>query len=61
MSYLESHWLDERLVYLGWSLLRDMVWGQKVRDVFPRLESYPKAKAHCKPRGEATFVHECCL
>ena len=56
MSDLESHWLAERLAYLGRSLLRDMVWRQKVRYVFPRLVSDPKPKAtvslkvlHCLP------------
>ena len=36
------------------------MWGQKVR-VFPRLNSNPEAKGHCKPRDEAPFAHECRL
>ena len=55
----ESHWLIERLAYLGRSLLRDTVWGQKVRDIFPRLKSNPKAKGCCKPRDEASFICKC--
>ena len=44
MPDLESHWLAERLVYLGRSLLRDMVWGQEMRVVFPRLKSNPEVE-----------------
>ena len=44
MSDLKSHWLAERLAYLGRSLSRDTMWGQKVRDTFLPLESSPKPK-----------------
>ena len=59
MPDLESYRLAERLAYLGWSLSRDMVWGQKVRDVFPRLDSDSKAEGRCKPKGATPFTHEC--
>ena len=59
MSDLESHWLAERLAYLDRFLLRDTVWGRKVRDPFPRLESSPKAEGRRQPRGEAPFACEC--
>ena len=58
MPDLESHWLAERQAYLGWFLPRDTVWGQKVRDVFPCLESDPEAKGRHKPKGAATFTHK---
>ena len=45
----ESNWLAERLAYLGWSLSRDTVWGQKVRDIFPRSPT-PKLMAVVSPR-----------
>ena len=60
MLHLESNWLSERLPHLGQFLLRDMVWGRKVRHVFPHLVSNSKAKCRCKPKGEALFVCECC-
>ena len=59
MLDLESHWLAERLAYLGRSLLRDTAWGQKVRDLFPRLESDPEAEVCRKPEGAAPFICEC--
>ena len=59
MHDLENQWLAERLTYLGRSLSRDTVWGQKVRDVFPRLESSPKAEDRRKPKGTAPFIREC--
>ena len=37
MPDLESHWLAERVAFLGQSLSRDTVWAQKVREAFPRL------------------------
>ena len=55
MPDLESHWLAEKLAYLGRSLSRDTVWGHKVRDAFPQLESSPKA-GHRQPRAEALFA-----
>ena len=56
---LESHWLAERLAYLGWSLTGDAVWRLKASWTFPRLKSDPKAEGWRKPLGEALFVHEC--
>ena len=54
MPDLESHWLAERLAYLGRSL-----WRRKVSRTFPRLKSDPKAEGRRKPLGEALFVREC--
>ena len=59
MPDLESHWLAERLAYLGRSLTRDAVWRQKASWTFPRLKSDPKAEGRHKPTGEALFVREC--
>ena len=42
MLDLESHWLAERLAYLGRSLTRDAVWRRKTSRTFPRLKSDPK-------------------
>ena len=55
----ESHWLAERLAYLGRSLTPDAVWSLKVRGAFPRLRLNPKAKGHRRPRDEPPFVIEC--
>ena len=52
-------WSAERLAYLGWSLSRETVWGQKVRDVFPRQESDPEAKGRRKPECATSFTREC--
>ena len=59
MPDLESHWLAERLVYLGRSWTGDAMWRRKVSRTFPRLKSDPKAEDRRKPLGEALFVHEC--
>ena len=59
MPDLESHWLAERLSYLGRSLSRDMMRGQKVRDVFLRLESHPETEGRFKPKGAGPFTREC--
>ena len=59
MPDLESHWLAERLAYLGRSLTGDAVWRRKTSRTFPRLKSDPKAEGRRKPMGEALFVHEC--
>ena len=56
---LESHWLAERLAYLGRSLTGDAVWRLKVSRTFPRLKSDPKAYVDLQPLGEALFVREC--
>ena len=58
MPDLESHWLAERLAYLGRSFTGDTVWRQKVNRTFPRLKSDPKAEGLCKLMGETAFVHE---
>ena len=56
MPDMESHWLAERLAYLGRSLLRDTVWRQKVQMSFLALSPTPKPRAavslrvpHCLP------------
>ena len=59
MPDLESHWVAERLAYLGRSLTGDAVWRRKVGRIFPRLKSDPKAESRRKPLGEALFVREC--
>ena len=59
MPDLESHWLAERLAYLGRSLTGDAVWRRKASRTFPRLKSDPKAEGRRKPLGEALFVREC--
>ena len=59
MTDLESHWLAERLAYLGRSLTGDSVWRQKASRTFPRLQSDPKAEGRRRSLGEALFVREC--
>ena len=59
MPDLESHWLAERLAYLGRSLSGDAVWRRKVSQTFPRLQSDPKAEGRRMLRGETPFVCEC--
>ena len=59
MPDLESHWLAERLAYLGRSLTRDAVWRRKASRTFPRLQSDQKAEGRRSPMGEALFVCEC--
>ena len=44
MPDLESHWLAERLAYLGRSLTGDAVWRRKASLAFTRLKSDPKAE-----------------
>ena len=56
MPDLENHWLAEKLAYLDWSLSRNMVWEQKMRDVFPCPEFDPKADGHRKPKAAASFT-----
>ena len=41
MPDLESHWLAERLAYLGRVLTGDAVWRRKASRTFPRLNSDP--------------------
>ena len=54
----ESHRVAERLAYLGRSLSRDTVWGQKVsRHSSPELQS--QSGGHRKPRDEVPFACEC--
>ena len=59
MPYLDSHWLAERLAYLGRVLTGDSVWRRKASRTFPRLNSDPKAEGRRRPLGEALFVREC--
>ena len=44
MPDLESHWLAERLAYLGRSLKGNAVWRQKASRTFPCLKSDPNAE-----------------
>ena len=60
MPDLESHWLAERLAYLGRSLSGDAVWSRKASRTFPRLQSDPKAESRRRSMGETPFVLECC-
>ena len=48
MADLESHWLGERLAFLGRSLTGDTVWRRKASRTFPRLKSDPKAEGRRK-------------
>ena len=57
MLDLNSHWLAERPAYLGQSLMKDTVWGHKVRDIFLYLKSNPKALR--RPGNDTLFVREC--
>ena len=59
MPDLESHWLAERLAYLGQSLTGGAVWRRKASRTFPRLQSDPKAEGRRRSLGEALFVREC--
>ena len=59
MPDLESHWLAERLEYLGRSLTGDAAWRRKASRIFPHLRSDPKAEGRRKPLGETLFVREC--
>ena len=59
MPDLESHWLAERLAYLGRSLTGDAVWRRKASWTFSRLESDPKAEGRRKHLGETLFFREC--
>ena len=58
MPDLESHWLAERLAYLGRVLTGTAVWRLKASRTFPRLKSDPKAEGRLKPLGETLFVRE---
>ena len=42
MPDLVSHWLAERLAYLGRSLSGDAVWRRKACRVFPALSQIPR-------------------
>ena len=59
MTDLESHWLAERLAYLGRVLTGDSVWRRKASRTFPRLNSDQKAEGRRRPLAEALFVREC--
>ena len=59
MPDLESHWLAERLAYLGRALTGDAAWRLKASRTFPRLKSDPKAEGRRRPLGETLFVREC--
>ena len=51
---LESHWLAERLAYLGRSLTGDEEWRQKASRTFPRLKSDPNTEGRRKPMFVST-------
>ena len=59
MPDLESHWLAERLAYLGQSLTWDAVWRRKTSRTFSLFKSDPKAEDLRKPMGKTAFVREC--
>ena len=59
MPDLESHWLAERLAYLGRALTGDALWRLKASRTFPRLQSDSKAEGRLKPLGEVLFVRKC--
>ena len=54
MPDLESHWLAERLAYLGRALTGAAVWRLKASRTFPRLKSDPKAEGQRRPLGGNT-------
>ena len=54
-----GHWLTERLVSLSWSLMRDAVWGHKVKKAFLHLRFNLKAKNCRRPKGEAPYITKC--
>ena len=56
---LKSHWLAERLAFLGRSLMEETVWKRKIEVAFPNLASNPVTKSCCRPKGEAVFFAEC--
>ena len=56
MPDLESHWLAERLAYLGRYLTGDSVWRRKASRAFPHLKSHPKAEGRRRPLGETLFL-----
>ena len=58
MPDLESHWLAERLAYLGRALTWDSVWILTASRTFPRLKSDPKAEGRRRLLGETLFVRE---
>ena len=58
MPDLESHWLAEKLAYLGRILTGTAVWRLKASRTFPRLQSDPKAEGRRKPVGETLFVRD---
>ena len=59
MLDLVSHWLAERLAFLGRSLTTDAVWSLKVRVAFSDLSLCPMAEGRRRPRDEPPFVIEC--
>ena len=58
MPDLESHWLAERLAYLGRSLSGDAVWRRRASRIFSHLKSDQKAEGR-RLIGEAPFLCEC--
>ena len=60
MPGLDNHLFAERRAYLGKSLSKDALWRRKLRAVFPRLKSDPKAEGRRRLWGEALFVCKYC-
>ena len=52
MPDLESHWLTERLTYMGRFLSGYVVWRRKASRTFPCLQSDPKAEIRRRSMGE---------
>ena len=59
MLDLKSHYLTEKLAFLGRSLMDKAVRGRKVEVAFPNLKSNPKAKCCRRQRGETLYLTEC--
>ena len=55
MPDLESHWLAEKLAFLGRSLSGGVMWARRVWVAVPRLAANLKAE----DRREVLFLFEC--
>ena len=51
MVDLESHWLAERLAFLGRFLMGDAVWKCEIEVALLKLASNPKAEGCHRPKG----------
>ena len=52
----ECHWLTERLAFLGQSLMRYTMWGQKVTEDFSHQKLKPKTESCQTLKGKGLFV-----